>query len=155
MKRLGYFSCLMITSILISCKSRPPQKQCGPCPLIAEIEPRLDVKFLSKTTGAPLILSPGSPYQFSDLKITSSLIGGSATFFADTTQTNNRFVAILSSQSQTFTLKLASLSPDSVRLVTKNDSPKCCPILTLKAVWLDNNLVCSPCNVSQPVTISK
>jgi hypothetical protein len=146
---------ILICTALFSCKNGPhPQIPCGACPALL-LAPFIDIKIVDKVTGADLLLSPTSPYKFSDLKVTSSVNGTNVNIAVDTSQTNNRFIKILSSQTQVFTLKLASLPADSINVVVAQDSPKCCPQLSIKQVTLDNNLVCSPCSVNQPVTIKK
>ena len=136
-----------------ACKNKDPKLPCI-CPDLL-VAPFINVKIVDKTTGDDLFLSPGSPYKFSDLKVTTSLPGGSVEMFVDSMQTNNRFVRILSSESQTFILKLAALKADTMAVVTRLDSPKCCPIFVIKQVTLNNKLVCNPCSISQLVTIKK
>jgi hypothetical protein len=144
---------LIICTILTLCKSTPTEK-CGPCPLIAQLAPFINVKIVDKVTGADLFLSPGSPYKFSDLKVTSS-INGDVFVNVDSTQQNNRFIRILSATSQTFKLKLSTLSADSIIVTTRNDSPRCCPILTIRRIVLNTTPVCDPCTFNQLITIKK
>jgi len=156
MKTKGVFILLLACMGWISCKNGAPvMNQCGPCPEIAELIPVIEVKIVDKSTGNDLFLSPGSPYKFSDLKVTSSITGTNVNVQADTSQANNRFIRILSSGSQSFILQLASLKPDTIDLIAKRDSPKCCPRFAIKQITLNNGLVCSPCTISQLVTIKK
>lgn len=144
---------LIICVVWISCKNTPTEK-CGPCPLIAQLAPFINVKIVDKVTGADLFLSPASPYKFSDLKVTSSLIGD-VFINVDSTQQNNRFIRILSATSQTFKLKLSTLPVDSIIITTRNDSPRCCPILTIRRIVLNTTPVCDPCSFKQLITIKK
>jgi hypothetical protein len=110
---------------------------------------------VDKTTGADLFLSPNSPYKLSDLQVSSSVDGTGINVFVDSTQKDNRFVKILATTTQTFTIKLASLSSDDIRVVVKTDSPKCCPISKVSSIMLNTTLICAPCGYSQAVTIRK
>jgi hypothetical protein len=119
------------------------------------VAPFIEVKIVDKTTNADLFLSRTSPYKFSDLKVTSSMSGSNVDLRADTAQTNNRFVAILSATSQTFIIKLAALPADTLNVVVKTDLPRCCPQPSIDAITLNNNLICHPCSLNQLVTIKK
>jgi len=130
-------------------------KKCGPCPLYAEVLPTVDVKIVSKATGADLFLAPNSPYKPSDLKVGSSVYGPNFHFAVDTSDANNRFVWLPSAESQTFTVQLANFSSDNIKVVALRDSPVCCPRLAIKSIVLDDSLICSPCSLRQVVTIKK
>src|SRR3569833_4422230 len=93
----------------LSCKTNTASK-CGPCPLIAQFAPFINVRIVDKTSGADLFLSPTSPYKLSDLKINSSVDGENINVFVDSIAKDNRFVKILATTTQTFTIKLATLS---------------------------------------------
>jgi len=139
-----------------SCSNDPINtNKCGPCPLYAEVAPYLAIRIVDKSTGADLFLSPNSPYKLSDLTINSSINGTQILPVVDSTQKDNRFIRVLSPESQTFTFKLAALAPDSITITTIRDSPACCPRLRIKSITLDNALVCSPCSFSQLITIKK
>jgi hypothetical protein len=138
-----------------SCKHSSPVSICSPCSEIAEIAPFIEVRIVDKASGADLFLSPTSPYKFSDLTVTSSVNGTNVDVMVDSTQKNNRFIRILSAQSQTFTLKLASLPADEMNVVAARDSPKCCPLFRIKEITLNNAVACSPCTINQLITIKK
>jgi hypothetical protein len=142
------------TIVIISCKTTVTSK-CGPCPLIAFFAPYIKVRIVDKTTGSDLFLSPNSPYKLSDLKVSSSVDGDNINVMVDSTDKANRFVRILATSTQTFTLKLASLSADNIRVVLKTDSPKCCPTIKISSITLNAASVCSPCSNSEAVTITK
>jgi hypothetical protein len=111
---------------------------------------------VDKVSGADLFLSPGSPYKPSDLSVASSVNGPNVTFYVDsTTEKDTRFIRLISPESQTFTLKLASLSPDILRVVLAQDSPRCCPVTRIKSITVDNVQQCGPCSFAQMVTIKK
>lgn len=141
--------------VITSCKTSPPSSKCGPCPAYAMVRPSVSVRIVDRTTGADLFLSPGSPYKLSDLKITSDYTGSPVNFIVDSTQKDDRFLRLYSYPSQTFTLKLASLIADNLRVVLKTDSPKCCPFIKLGSVLLNDSTVCNPCNFGQMVVIKK
>ena len=148
--------CVLILGCMItmSCKTTVTSK-CGPCPLYPVIAPYINVRIIDKTTGADLFLSPNSPYKFSDLKVSSSVDGNNVSLYVDSTQTDNRFVKILATATQNFTLRLATLSADSIRIVLKTDSPKCCPITKVSSILLDAAPVCNSCTYDQTITIKK
>jgi len=153
--RTKALSILMLGSMTImSCKTTVTSK-CGPCPLIAFFPPTIDVRIVDKNSGADLFLSPNSPYKISDLKVSSSVDGDNINVMVDSTDKANRFVRILATATQTFTIKLASLSADNVRVVLKTDSPKCCPTIKVSSITLNTAPVCSPCSNSQAVIIEK
>lgn len=156
MKRV-YIGLFLLAMILSACHNGTGTitKKCGPCPLYAEVLPTVDVKIVSKTTGADLFLTPNSAYKPSDLKVSSSVYGPNFHFAVDTSDTNNRFVWLPSAESQTFTVQLANLTSDNIKVVALRDSPVCCPRLAIKSIVLDDSLICSPCSLRQVVTIRK
>lgn len=157
MKIKGLMVLLLLTVVWVSCHNGTGTitKKCGPCPLYAEILPTVDVKIVSKSTGADLFLAPTSPYKLSDLKVSSSVYGPNFHFAVDTSDASNRFVWLPSAESQTFTVQLANLSADNIKVVALRDSPVCCPRLAIKSIVLNDSLVCSPCGIKQLVTIKK
>lgn len=156
MKRV-YIGLFLLAMTLSACHNSTGTitQKCGPCPMYLEVLPVVGVKMLSKTTGADLILASNSPYKPSDLNVSSSISGPGYHFIADTSDASNRAIWIPSPQSDTFTLQLANLSADKIKVVALRDSPVCCPRLRIKSIVLDDSLICSPCNVRQVVTIKK
>lgn len=156
MKTKGVVLAMIFCSFaLVSCKTSPPSSKCGPCPEYAMVFPAVDVRIVDKTTGADLFLSPGSPYKLSDLKITSTYTESQVNFTVDSSQNNNRFLRLYAYPSQTFTIKLASLTADNLQVVLKTDSPQCCPFIKLGRVLLNDSVICNPCNFGQMVVIKK
>jgi hypothetical protein len=141
--------------VLFSCKTSPRSSKCGPCPEYALVFPAVDVRIVDKTTGADLLLSPGSPYKLSDLKLSSSYTESPVNFTVDSSQNDSRFLRLYAFPSQTFTLKLAGFTADNLQVVLKTDSPKCCPFIKLGKVLLNDSTVCNPCNFGQMVIIKK
>src|SRR5690349_2396919 len=137
-----YIGLFLLAVILSACHNGTGTitKKCGPCPLTAEILPVVEVKMLSKTTGADLLLATNSPYKPSDLKVSSALSGPGYHFIVDTSDTSNRVIWIPDPQSDTFTLQLANLSADNIKVVALRDSPVCCPRLRIKSIVLDDSL---------------
>ena len=115
----------------------------------------MKVKIVSKTTSADLFLSPNSPYKPSDLKVSSSLSGADFNFRVDTSDASNRFIWLSDFETQTYTLKLANLSADNIKLIEGPSSQKCCAFPEIKSIMLNDSLVCSPCSAQQEVTIRK
>ncbi|MFI5161479.1 MAG: hypothetical protein ACHQHN_09385 [Sphingobacteriales bacterium] len=145
---------LTFFALWMSCKNTPSSK-CGPCPEYAQLAPVLNVRIVDKTTGQDLFLSPNSPYTYSDLKVTTSLPGQDVYITVDSTQKDDRVLRIIAPTSQTFTIKLAALSANELSIVTKQDSPSCCPVLKVSKITLDNTVICSPCSFGDTVTIKK
>lgn len=114
----------------------------------------LKVKIVDKTTGADLFLSPTSPYKPSDL-IVSSSVSGSYHFPVDSTDTNDRNIRLADFESQTYTLQLAKLSADHIKIATGLSDQKCCATTEVKSIMLNDSLVCSPCSALQAVVIKK
>lgn len=123
--------------------------------MYAEVLPLVGIKMLSKTTGADLLLTPNALYKPSDLKVSSSISGPGYHFIVDTSDLSNRLIWIPSPESQTFTLQLANLSTDNIKVIALRDSPVCCPRLRIKSIVLDDSLICNPCSFRQVVTIRK
>ena len=128
--------------------------KCGACPLDA-ILMAAKVKIVDKTTGADLFLSPGSPYKPSDLKVNSSLTGPNYSFNIDSTETNNRVIWLSDYGSVTYTVQLANLSADHIKIVAGLNSKKCCPTNEVKSIMVNDSLICAPCSPQQSVTIRK
>lgn len=156
MKRI-YTGLFLLTMILSACHdvTGSMTNKCGACPMYADVLPLVGVKMLNKTTGADLLLAPNSPYKPFDLKVSSSITGPGYHFIVDTSDASNRVIWIPSPGSDTFTLQLANLGADNIKVVALRDSPLCCPRLHLKSIVLDDSLICSPCSLRQVVTIRK
>ena len=144
---------VLVLLAFVSCKHTEASK-CGPCPAFALAAPIIGVRIVDKTSGADLFLSPDSPYKLSDLKVTGSADGNDLVVDVDSTDKANRFVKIIVSP-QTFKLKLGDLAVDSIRVVMKIDSPKCCSIPKIHEVDLNNTVVCSACGYNPMVIIKK
>lgn len=149
-----YIGLLLLTLIGVSCHN--DSRECGvlPCPL-AMIYMVMKVKIVSKTTGADLLLSPSSPYKPSDLNVTSSINGPNFQFHIDTTNSNNRSVWLPDGGSKSYTLQLANLSADNIRVVVGTNGAKCCAVPQVKSITLNDSLVCAPCDPQQLVIIKK
>jgi len=115
----------------------------------------MKVKIVSKTTGSDLLLSPNSPYKPSDLNVTSSINGPNFHFNVDTADMNNRSVLLPDWGSQTYTLQLANLSADNIKVVVGTNGAKCCAGPEVKSIMLNDSLVCAPCSAQQAVVIKK
>jgi hypothetical protein len=129
--------------------------KCGPCPLyIMAILPTVKVRIVDKVSGADLFLSTTSPYKPSDLRV-SNPVNDSIRFFVDSVNAGPRTVVIPIPETNTMILKLASLTPDTIKVVFANDSPRCCPQTRIKSITLDNVPQCNPCSFAQLITIKK
>jgi hypothetical protein len=114
----------------------------------------IKVRIVDKVSGADLLLSPASPYKPSDLKV-SNAANDSVWFFVDSVEAGPRSIVIPIPQTNTITLKLASLTPDTIKVVFASDSPRCCPQTRIKSITLDNIAQCSPCSFGQLITVKK
>jgi hypothetical protein len=149
---------LLLLSTLTGLSCNNGQQKCGPCPLAAAnlaILMVAKVKIVDKTTGADLFLSHSSPYKLSDLSVTSSTDGPVTNFMVDTVDANNHSVWLLALASQTYTIQLASLSADHIKIITGPNSQKCCATNEVKSIMLNDSLVCAPCSPQQDVVIRK
>ena len=157
--KAGLLLLLFVCMVVVSCQNRTGK--CSPCPVYPLAASQfaslyIRVRIVDKVSGADLFLSPTSPYKPSDLAVSSSVNGPNVTFYVDsTTEKDTPFIRLISPESQTFTLKLASLSPNILQVVLANDSPKCCPVTRIKSITLDNVRQCGPCSFAQLVTIKK
>jgi len=150
MKKIYIGISLLLTLIGASCHN--DAKECRiPCPLAA-IDMRMKVKIVDKTTGADLLLSANSPYKPSDLKVTSSQTDVGFSFQVDTI---NHVIRLYDGQSVTYTVQLASLSADHIKIVTGLNSQKCCATTEVKSIMLNDSLICTQCNPQLELVIKK
>ena len=126
----------------------------GACPLYAVLL-IAKVRIVDKTTGADLFLLPNSPYKQTDLNVSGSVSGPNYQFNVDSSDTNNRAIWLNAYESQTYTLQLANLSADHIKIVAGLNSQKCCASTEVKSIMLNDSLVCAPCSPQQVVTIKK
>ena len=144
------FGCM----IAASCRNSHSDK-CGPCPAyFTAILPTVKVRIVDKASGADLFLSATSPYKPGDLKVTNGS-NDSVRFFVDSVDAGARTIVIPIPETNTMTLKLASLTPDTIKVVFARDSPRCCPQTLIKSITLDNVPQCNPCSFAQLITIKK
>jgi len=156
MKKIYIGLLVLVTLISASCHNGSGNitDKCGACPLAAMLMVA-KVRIVDKTTGADLFLSPGSRYKQSDLNVSSSVTGPDYHFNVDSSDTNNRVIWLADYQSQTYTLQLANLSADNIKMVVGLNSQKCCATPEVKSIMLNDSLVCAPCNPQQLVVIKK
>jgi hypothetical protein len=150
-----YIALLILVVVVASCHNGSGNitNKCGPCPLTA-IFMAMKVRIVDKTTGADLFLASDSPYKLSDLSVSSSVNGVVDHLMVDSVDAN-RSVWLPDLDSQTYTLQLANLSADHIKLVTGLSSQKCCATTEVKSIMLNDSLVCAPCSPQQEVTIRK
>jgi hypothetical protein len=155
MKKL-YIGLLLLAMLGTGCHngSGNMTNKCGPCPLAALLLVA-KVSIVDKTNGADLFLSPGSKYKQSDLNVSSSVSGPDYHFNVDSSDTNNRAIWLSDYQSQTYTLQLANLSADHIKIVAGLNSQKCCASTEVKSIMLNDSLVCAPCSPQQTVVVRK
>ena len=156
--KAGLLLVLFVCIIVVSCRnshSGSVTDKCGACPLyFTAILPTIKVRIVDKVSGADLLLLPTSPYKLSDLKITNAATD-SVRFFVDSVDAGPRSIVVPIPDPPTITLKLASLTPDTIRVVFARDSPVCCPQTRIKSITLDNVQQCGPCSFAQLITIKK
>jgi len=152
MKKI-YIGLLLLTLMGVSCHN--DSKECRvPCPL-AMIRMVMNVKIISKTTGADLFLSSNSLYKPSDLTVSSSLNGPGYHFIVDTADTNNRFITLDDGASQTYNLQLANLSVDQIKIAVGPSSQQCCATTEIKSIMLNDSLICTRCDPQVELVIKK
>ncbi|MBS1519437.1 MAG: hypothetical protein JST50_00455 [Bacteroidetes bacterium] len=156
----AYLVLLLLALVWTSCHngSGNMTNKCGPCPLTANAAILMvaKVRILDKTTGADLILAHTSPYKPSDLHVSSSLTGPGYQFTVDTSSFSGYpSVWLIDYQSVNYTLQLANLSADQIKVVAGLNSQKCCATTEVKSIMLNDSLVCAPCSPQQEVVIKK
>lgn len=155
--KAGLLFLLFVCVAVVSCQNKAAK--CGPCPVYASPLSEsavltIKVRIVDKVSGADLFLSPGSPYKPGNLKVTNAA-NDSVWFVVDTLDAGNRFVRMPVPETNTLVLKLASLTPDTIKVAFARDSPVCCPQTRIKSMVLDNVQQCSPCSFAQFITIKK
>jgi hypothetical protein len=153
MKIKHFFILILACSVCSACQKQS-EGNCLAEPVALQIL-SANVRIVDKTTGADLFLSPASPYKLSDLKVTSSLTGSNVTLIVDSVQKDKRFVRIIGYEAQTFILKLAALSADTVRMDVSVTRGECYSTSSVSAIALNGKTVCAPCGVNDIVTIDK
>jgi len=147
---------LFVCMVAVSCRNNG---KCSPCPVYGDAATQMmssiiKVRIVDKVSGADLLLSPTSPYKPGDLKVTNAA-NDSVWFFVDSVDAGPRSIVMPIPQTNTITLKLASLTPDTIKVVFARDSPRCCPQTRIKSITLDNVPQCNPCSFAQLITIKK
>jgi hypothetical protein len=156
--KAGLLFLLFVCMIVVSCRNSHAggmTDKCGACPLYnSVILPTVKVRIVDKVSGADLLLSATSPYKPGELKVTNSA-NDSVRFFVDSVDAGDRTIVIPIPETNIMTVKLASLTPDTIKVVFARDSPVCCPQTRIKSITLDNIAQCSPCSFAQLITIKK
>src|ERR1700761_4684987 len=102
---------LLLLSTLTGLSCNNTSEKCGACPLAA-IDMTMKVRLVDKTTGADL-LPANSLYKASDLKVSKSVNDPD---FYTVTDTVNHMVRLYDGQDITYTLQLANLSADQIKI---------------------------------------
>jgi len=145
---------ILACAVWFGCKQN--ETPCSALPLAPPLPSDIRVRIVDKTTGADLFLTPTSPYKFSDLVVTSSLmVGQDHNVQVDSVEKDNRFISIAGDESQTFILKLASLPADTIRISVGVTASRCYQSTNLNSVTLNKTSLCSPCSFAQVFTIKK
>lgn len=157
MKITSFIVLALICLIFVTCKNA--DETCVVVPTTAPIT-SINLKFISKTTGADLIFSPGAPYKFSDLQVASLGTQNNPYVFVDSAQKNNPVIALVVDQRpvpQSFSLKLGAMPADTISATfTTVQQSRCNSYIQLSGITLDGKTFCSPCSpANQPVTIKK
>jgi len=71
------------------------------------------------------------------------------------TELNNRYVTILSSGTETFTLKYKNYPSDEIDIRSRLVESGCCKILEVQSVTLNNKSVCAKCTGVEVIEILK
>lgn len=149
---------LVVLACMLGAACKHANETCFSTPSMAPLNP-VNLKFISKSTGADLIFSPGAPYKFSDLQVASSISGHNAYLYVDSAQKNNPVITMLieGEITQDLTVTLGALPVDTIRAVftTIQKSP-CYSATSLSSIYLDGKAFCNPCSSNiQLLTIAK
>ncbi|PRY53550.1 hypothetical protein B0I27_10315 [Arcticibacter pallidicorallinus] len=114
----------------------------------------LKIKLVDKVSNVNL-LSRNSSFKLSDLTITSTAYSSNLALKIDSTELNNRYVTILSSGTETFTVKYKDSAPDQIDIRSKLVKSGCCKILNVQSITLNGNPVCPKCSGVEVIEIRK
>lgn len=114
----------------------------------------LRVKLVEKSTNRNL-LDEGTSFKLSDLKITSTAYNATLSIKVDSTELNNKYISLLSSGNETFSLQYKNYPPDVIEIRSRLVKSGCCGILEIQDLTLNGTEVCTKCTSVQVIEIKK
>ena len=144
---------LLLTLGIILSGCRTDETLCEAADCIAPVV-TLKIKLLDKANNKNL-LNNNTSFSLSDLNITSTAYTTSIALKIDSTELNNRYVTILSSGTETFTLKYKNYPSDEIDIRSRLAESGCCKILEVQSVTLNNKSVCAKCTGVEVIEILK
>lgn len=114
----------------------------------------LKIKLIDKATNVNL-LNKNTSFKLADLNITSTAYNTNISLKIDSTELNNRYVTILSSGTETFTLNYKNYSSDEIDIRSRLVKSGCCKILDVQSITLNGKPVCPKCTGVEVIEIRK
>lgn len=145
------FLFLVLGLVLSAC--RTDETLCEAADCIAPVV-TLKIKLVDKVSNVNL-LNRNTSFKLEDLNITSTAYNTNIALKIDSTELNNRYVTILSSGKETFTLKYKNYPSDEIDIRSRLVKSGCCKILDVQTITLNNNSVCGKCTGVEVIEIRK
>lgn len=145
------FLFLMLGLILSAC--RTDETLCEAADCIAPVV-TLKIKLLDKASDVNL-LDRNTSFKLQDLNITSTAYSTNIALKIDSTELNNRYVTILSSGNETFSLKYKNYPSDKIDIRSRLVKSGCCKILEVQSITLNGISVCAKCTGVEVIEIRK
>lgn len=141
----------MLGFVLSGCRTDDTLCEAADC--IAPVV-TLKIKFVDKVSNTNL-LNRDTPFKLADLTITSTAYSTNLALKIDSTELNNRYVTILSSGTETFTLKYKDYAPDQIDVRSRLVKSGCCKILDVQSITLNGSSACPKCTGVEVIEIRK
>ncbi|WP_407426443.1 hypothetical protein [Arcticibacter sp.] len=142
---------LMPGLILSGCRTDETLCQAADClaPVVT-----LKIKLVDKVNNTNL-LNKNTSFNLTDLTINSTAYSTSLALKIDSTELNNRYVTILSSGTETFTLNYKNYPSDVIDIRSRLVKSGCCKILDVQSILLNGKPVCPKCTAVEVIEIRK
>lgn len=114
----------------------------------------LKIKLIDKNTSKNL-LDKQSTFKLSDLSISSSAYNTALALKIDSTELNNKYVTVLSSGNETFTLKYKDYPSDRIDIRSRLVKSGCCNILNVQSITVNDKPACEKCSGVEVIEIRK
>lgn len=144
---------LLLTIGLILSGCRTDETLCEAADCIAPVV-TLKIKLLDKVSNRNL-LNNNTSFKLSDLNIISNAYTTNIALKIDSTELNNRYITILSSGTETFTLKYKNYPTDKIEIRSGLVEGGCCKILDVQSITLNNKSICAKCTGVEVIEILK
>lgn len=144
---------LLLTLGVILSGCRTDETLCEAADCIAPVV-TLKIKLVDKVNNLNL-LNKNTSFKLTDLNISSTAYNTNIALKIDSTELNNRYVTILSSGTETFTLKYKNYSSDKIDIRSRLVESGCCKILEVESIALNDKPVCAKCTGVEVIEIRK